>query len=119
MNLPARASALSWVPDTCTLPTLERPLREAEFAGFFASAVEGVTYSSALSAVIRLRPEPAVAAQAAALAVRETSCCSFFTFTLTANGGRLSLEVAVPAAQRPVLTALVEQATRHVDRPGR
>jgi hypothetical protein len=48
----------------------------------------------------------AVATRAADLVVRETACCSVFTFTLTASGGRLSLDVAVPAGQIDVVRAI-------------
>lgn len=47
-----------------------------------------------------------MAAQAAGLVVRETACCSFFTFTLTATGGALELGVAVPDSHVEVLDAL-------------
>ncbi|MHA6792344.1 hypothetical protein ACVGVM_02290 [Pseudonocardia bannensis] len=30
---------MTWVPETCTLPSSERPLRVAEFDGVFASSV--------------------------------------------------------------------------------
>ena len=111
MNTPVPAS---WAPDVCTSPTVERPLREAEFDGFFRSGVEDVTRTSTSTAVFVLAARPAVAAQAAELATRETGCCSIFTFTLMATGGRLSLEVAVPTAHQPVLDALVERARSFV-----
>jgi hypothetical protein len=37
---------------------------------------------------------------------RETACCSFFTFTLTATGGALELAVAVPDSHVEVLDGL-------------
>jgi hypothetical protein len=37
---------------------------------------------------------------------RETACCGFFTFTLTATEKALSLEVTVPEAHTAVLDAL-------------
>lgn len=40
-----------------------------------------------------------MAAQAADLAVRETGCCSFFTFSLITTGGSLWLETSVPDSQ--------------------
>ncbi len=54
-----------------------------------------------------LPPRPELAAEAADLVVRETQCCSFFTFALTATGGRLHLDVTVPESQTPVLDAMV------------
>jgi len=35
-------AAGSWVPDACTLPTAERPLRLAELDDLFATAVRAV-----------------------------------------------------------------------------
>ncbi|WP_245718914.1 hypothetical protein [Micromonospora rhizosphaerae] len=32
-----------WVPEACTLPTAERPLRVAEFDELFATALRGQT----------------------------------------------------------------------------
>jgi len=99
---------------SCTLPTAERPLRAAEWGDLLASAATAVRRTAAQQATVRLRPDPAVAARAGDLAVRETQCCSFFTFGLIASGGGLELTVTVPAAQTAVLDALLEQATRAV-----
>src|SRR5690348_2097311 len=90
------------VPQACTLPTAEQPLRLAEFDDVFAGGVMGVERVAPVRVRMALRPEPAVAAKAAELAVRETRCCSFITFTLTATGGQLSVEVSVPAAHLEV-----------------
>ena len=99
---------------SCTLPTAERPLRSAEWAGLLASAGTGARRTAAQQATLRLRPDPAVAARAGDLAVRETQCCSFFTFGLIASGGGLELTVTVPPAQTAVLDALLDQAARAV-----
>ena len=95
---------------SCTLPTAERPLRAAEWGDLLASAATGIRRTAAQQVTVRLRPDPAVAARAGDLAVRETQCCSFFTFGLIASGGGLELTVAVPAAQTAVLDALLDQA---------
>jgi len=100
----------SWVPETCTLPTVDRPLRVAQFDELFASAVVAVTRVDGQRARFELRPQPVIAATAADLSVRETQCCSFFEFALTATGGRLALEVAVPPGQVAVLDALTDRA---------
>jgi hypothetical protein len=96
--------------DACTLPTAEQPLRLAEFDDLFATAVRGVHRKDPTRVRLDLTPEPAVAARAADLAVRETRCCSFFTFTLAASGGQLSLDIAVPAERADVLAALAARA---------
>jgi hypothetical protein len=98
------------ITDACTLPTAEQPVRLAEFDDLFATAVRGVHRTSPTSVRLQLRPEPAVAARAADLVVRETQCCSFFTFTMAASGGQLSLEATVPAQYADVLEALAARA---------
>ena len=97
------------VADACTLPTVEQPLRIAEWHEFMAAAVIGVDRPAAGQAIVRLRPDPAVAARAGDLAVRETQCCSFFTFGLIASGGSLELTVTVPPEQTAVLDALLDR----------
>ena len=100
----------AWVPDACTLPTMEQPLRAKEFDDLFRDAVTAVNRIDATRAWLVLRAEPALAARAADLAVRETRCCSFFGFTLTATGGELTLEITAPPEQFAVLDALVDRA---------
>lgn len=94
-------------PEACTLPTVERPLRITEFDRLFARAAAAVEWLSPQAARITLPYSPDVAAEAASLVVRETECCSFFTFSLTATGGRVHLDIAVPESQTAVLDALV------------
>lgn len=100
----------SWVPDACTLPTAEQPLRLAEFDALFGADVTDVQLITADTALLTLRPDAPVAARAADLAMRETGCCSFFEFTLTATGGRLTLQIRTPATQIDVLDAVVQRA---------
>ncbi len=113
-------SADSWVPQACTLPTVDQPLRVAEFDELFASAVQDVDRPEPGRLVLALTPTAEVAATVAGLVVRETSCCSFFTFTLTATGGSLALAVTVPATHLEVLEALADRAagTRGRSRAG-
>lgn len=102
---------LAWVPaDACKLPTAERPLRLAEFEELFATAVTGLDRPAPTRLRMALFPDPAVAARAAELSVRETGCCGFFTFTLTAVEHTLTLEVAVPRGRTEVLDGLAAQA---------
>ena len=68
----------TWVPDACTLPTTDQPLRLAEFDALFTADVTDVQQPSADTALLTLRPDPTVAGRAADLAVRETACCWFF-----------------------------------------
>jgi hypothetical protein len=100
----------SWAPDACTLPTLERPLRGAEFDDLFARDVVGVVRDSPLSVRLELRPDPDAAARAAHLAVRETGCCSFFTFELAITEGTVALVISADDVHEPVLAALGARA---------
>jgi hypothetical protein len=99
-----------WVPDACTLSPADRAGRAAEFAGLFGSAVRGAARHGPTRLHLDLEPSPEAAARAAGLAAAETQCCSFFTFTLTAADGTLSLDVTVPDSQVPVLDALADRA---------
>lgn len=99
------------VPEACTLPTAERPLRVAEFDRLFARAA-AVERLGPHAARITLPSSPETAAEAANLIVRETECCSFFSFSLTATGGQLHLDVSVPESQISVLDAMVGRVER-------
>lgn len=92
------------------MPTAERPLREAEFDALFGEAVTQVRPVGTGRVRLVLRPDPEVAGRAAELAARETGCCSFFTFTLTATGGALALEVSAADQHVEVLEALAARA---------
>jgi hypothetical protein len=104
-------SGPAWVPEACTLPTVEQPLRVAAFDRLFADVVRGVERTAADRLHLELRPEPEVAGRVAELAAAETRCCSFFTFVLTVTGGSAGLDIVVPAAQAAVLDALAERAS--------
>jgi hypothetical protein len=99
-----------WVPQACTLPTAEQPLRIAEFGGLFTTSLRGL----ARLAPTRLQLRLAADAEATArdLTARETSCCSFFAFDYApASDGHLLLDVTVPDAHVDVLDALAVRAT--------
>jgi hypothetical protein len=97
----------AWAPvDACTLPTEEQPLREAEFDDLFATALRRVE-----------RPEPGRArlifdrdTRVEDLVARESACCSFFDFEITATAEGLMLDVRVPAARGEVLDGLARRA---------
>jgi hypothetical protein len=101
---------MTWVPPSCTLPTADRPLRVAEFDDLLDRAVTGAERPAPERLTLRLEPTPEVAATTAGLAARETACCSFFTFALTATAGELTLDVTVPPAHVAVLDALEGRA---------
>lgn len=97
-----------WVPDACTLPTAEQPLRLAAFDDLFAGSLRGQQRLSAT--LLRWDLDPAAEATARELTGLESSCCSFFTFTFHSAGGDLRLDVEVPDEYRGVLDGLAERA---------
>jgi hypothetical protein len=103
-----------WAADSCTLSADGRRLRQAEFGELFTETVAAVERPEPTRLRLHLHPGAQVAARAAGLAAAETACCSFFTFTLTVAAGSLTLDIAAPVAQLPVLDALTERATAAV-----
>jgi hypothetical protein len=111
------------VPDACALPTVERPLRLAEFDALFASAVRGVQTISPTHARLRLAGPAGLEATVRDLTAREATCCSFFTFTTTVQpaeqgaedgaeeGEALTLDVEVPPQYADVLASLARSAS--------
>jgi hypothetical protein len=99
----------AWVPQTCTLPTVERPLRLAEFDELFAAALRGQQRLAPTR--LRWRLDPTAESTARDLTGRESSCCSFFTFAFAPAGDSIQLDVEVPAEHVDVLDALAARAT--------
>jgi hypothetical protein len=95
------------IPDACTLPTAERPLRLAEFDDLFATAVRRVEPIDATHARWHLTGPAGLADRVRDLTARETECCSFFTFTIS---GDVIVDVEVPPAYADVLAALTQRA---------
>ena len=124
--LGAPALASDWVPvDACTLPTADRPLRVAEFDELFATALRAVQRPAAGAPRARLVlvGDATLPGRVRRLADAETSCCSFFTFTVTdlgpeasgaAGEARVALDIQVPPAHTAVLDALVAHAAAQV-----
>jgi hypothetical protein len=121
LTAPTIGATAEWVPvDSCTLPTRDQPLRVAEFDHLFATALTAVERRPATSTEARLvlAGDEGLAARVQALADAETSCCSFFTFTVTtstpgagaADRGVVALDIEVPPAHADVLAALLERA---------
>ncbi|MFI6162968.1 hypothetical protein ACIA59_23835 [Micromonospora haikouensis] len=102
----------AWVPEVCTLPTVERPLRLAEFDDLFATALREQQRLSPTA--LRWHLDPAAEATARNLTGRESSCCAFFIFTFASDADALRLDVQVPAAHVDVLDALAQQATARI-----
>ena len=109
------------VPDACTLPTVDRPLRLAEFDDLFATSLRDVSYPAEGSTRARLvlAGDDALPGRVRRLADAETSCCSFFTFAVTRmdreSSGEpgetaVALDIEVPPARTDVLDALICRA---------
>ncbi|PXX03238.1 hypothetical protein [Mycolicibacterium moriokaense] len=100
----ATTGTQDWVPAACTLPTVEQPLRVAEFGVFFRAAVRrSIRTSTTRLDLVILREFEATARD---LAERETSCCSFFRFEFHPAADDLVMSVGVPKDHIDVLDAL-------------
>jgi DNA-binding transcriptional MerR regulator len=82
----------------CTLPADRVDRRVDDWQALSAEADE--VRRDGDGAVLRFRPDPALAARVATLAAAEQSCCSFFRFTvrLDATGTELAVEAPPEAA---------------------
>ncbi|GAA4722420.1 hypothetical protein [Phytohabitans rumicis] len=102
------------VPDACTLPTAEQPLRLAEFDELFATAVRRVEPIAADHVRMSLTGPTGLAEKVRDLTARESECCSFFAFTITpqpaTDGEALALDISVPAVYTDVLDSLAQRA---------
>lgn len=104
-------SPVEWVPDACALPAAEQPTRVAEFDRFFAESVTGMQRPAST----RLELHMAAGAEPTArdLAARESSCCTFFTFTFTPLA---TMRIEVPTAHIDVLDALAARVDNAMSR---
>lgn len=103
--------ALAWVPQACTLPTAQQPLRLAEFDALCANTARTAERVDDTHLRLTLVGGPDLEATVRDLATRESDCCTFFTFTTTSNApGRVTLDIKVPPAHTDVLAALAERA---------
>lgn len=100
-----------WAPAACTLPTAERPLRVAEFDQLFADHLHSAERVDPQTLDLLLAAESRETV--ADLTARESACCSFFDFELSAApGGELRLRIGVPPAQVAVLDGLTDRVRR-------
>lgn len=106
-------AGLTWVPQACTLPTAQQPLRLAEFDDLFANALDNSERLSRQHLRLNLTGPAHLQATVQDLAARENECCSFFAFTVTSEApGRVAFDIEVPAAHADVLDALADRAVR-------
>jgi hypothetical protein len=101
---------LEWVPQSCTLPTEEQPLRIAEWDALFSEHLTALSRPAAQRVRLELSAASGGEDRVRDLAGRESGCCSFFTFDLTDDDGAVRLDIAVNSVHQPVLDALAERA---------
>ncbi|MEU6896191.1 hypothetical protein ABZ934_31500 [Streptomyces sp. NPDC046557] len=99
-------SDLAWVPQSCTLPTEERPLRVAEWDALFAERLTSLSRPHQLRLRLALAGGPGIEDRVRDLVERESGCCSFFTFTTNVGEGQIMLDIAVDQVHEAVLDAL-------------
>ncbi|BDT91535.1 hypothetical protein IFM12275_15110 [Nocardia sputorum] len=97
-------SSGDWVPDSCTLPTAEQPVRVAEFDRFFAESVRRTDRPARTRLELLLNADAAAAGRE--LAAHESGCCSLFAFTFEAADTGPVMRIEVPGSQVEVLDAL-------------
>ena len=95
--------------DACTMPTVDRPFRLAEFDTLFSESVRSVECDEG-SLRLRLAGSAALGDTVRDLARRESICCSFFTFAVAGSDEDLTLDVSVPVERRDILKALADRA---------
>jgi hypothetical protein len=119
MDTGASGTAAELIAGACTLPTVEQPLRGAEFAQLFASAVSDVRRRDPTHLILQI--DSSAEARARDLTNREQECCSFFHFTFAPapDVSSLWLNVAVPEAYVAVLDAIEERARSAIPASGR
>ena len=91
--------------DACTLPTAERPVRLGEFARLFVTATATTRHDPTHLTVFFDEIE-GLAAKVSDLAARESSCCSFFDFSVTETAKKVVLDIRVTDVHEDILDAL-------------
>ncbi|WP_344015208.1 hypothetical protein [Streptomyces thermospinosisporus] len=99
-------TGLAWVPQSCTLPTEERPLRVAEWDALFSERLTSLSRAEPLHLRLDLAGGEGVLERLRDLVERESGCCSFFTFTTTAGQDLIRLDISVDQAHEAVLDVL-------------
>lgn len=106
----------AWVPQSCTLPTEERPLRVAEWDALFSERLVSPARPHPLHLRLDLAAGPGVEGRVRDLVERESACCSFLTFTATRRENLIRLDVSVDRAHEAVLDALAARITAAQER---
>jgi hypothetical protein len=100
---------MTWEPEACTLPTIDRPLRHAEFDALF-TRLTSLERLSPGRVRLHLAGPAGLDGTVRDLTARETECCSLFTFTTVTGPGGVILDAEVPPAHTAVLEALAARA---------
>ncbi|MEU9701945.1 hypothetical protein [Streptomyces sp. NPDC047981] len=100
----------SWVPDSCTLPTGEQPLRVAEFDTLFAAHLTDLARPGPHRLRLAFARSEGVEETVRDLVARESGCCSFFRFAITPGPEQIRLDISVDSPHEAVLDALQERA---------
>ncbi|MER7576755.1 hypothetical protein [Streptomyces sp. NPDC126514] len=100
----------AWVPQSCTLPTAEQPLRVAQFDALFAERLTGISRPDRLRLQMRLTGGQGAEETVRDLVARESGCCSFFTFTVHPGPEQILVDIAVDGTHEGVLDALQKRA---------
>ena len=103
---------MTWVPEACTLPTADQPLRVAEFDALLAAAIRPAERLDRGRLRIHLPADAGTVSTVRELIGRETECCSFFSFDVRALPEETELEVRVPESQTAVLDGMAQRAER-------
>ncbi|HEV2376787.1 MAG TPA: MerR family transcriptional regulator [Streptosporangiaceae bacterium] len=101
---PGAAQEGSAAPVVCTLSIPDAADRGSEWADLLTHVSERHKAQDGLR--LRLPSDPVVVARAADLAVRETQCCAFFSFTLTVDVQGTWLAVTAPPDGQVILAAV-------------
>ncbi|MBZ2199045.1 hypothetical protein [Occultella gossypii] len=94
------------IPDACNLPTMQRPIRLAEFDELLTGSVRTYGRDSPTRLTLRLHRDARLEETVRDLAAREAQCCSFFGFTIAADGSDVVLGIEVPPQHASILDAL-------------
>jgi hypothetical protein len=108
----------SGVPIACTLHPNEMGARLEEWHRLFAAHLEEIQRPASTRLRLVLAANADVD-RARDLAAREMACCAFMTITVTRGGGRLLVDVEVPAEAAPTLDGLAGIAERAARTPAR
>ncbi len=104
------------IEDFCTLPAAAQPLRLMEFDELFRSQVRPPQQIDARHVEFTFAGAEGLHAKVSDLVARESTCCSFFEFTIDEHAqgvpdhDHLVLRVGVPESRDDVLKALTDRA---------